>query len=116
MSKSALLGLVVSVGLCLMLSPVAFAQDDAGPSEAGYAAVNGLEMYYEIYGTGQPLVMLHGGYGSIPSLGELLPRLAETRQVIAVEVQGHGRTADRDRPLSYEQMADDVAALLGEIG
>jgi pimeloyl-ACP methyl ester carboxylesterase len=59
--------------------------------------------------------MIHGGYGSIPSLGELLPRLAETRQIIAVELQGHGRTADVDRPLTFEQMADDVAGLLSEI-
>jgi pimeloyl-ACP methyl ester carboxylesterase len=88
----------------------------ATPVETGYASVNGLEMYYEIYGAGQPLIVLHGGYGSIPSTGEIVPRLAETRRVIAVELQGHGRTADVDRPLSYEQMADDVAALMGEIG
>ena len=79
---------------------------------AGYAPVNGLEMYYEIHGTGQPLVVLHGAYMTIETMGEIVPSLAETRQVIAVELQGHGHTADIDRPLSYEQMADDVAALL----
>jgi pimeloyl-ACP methyl ester carboxylesterase len=115
-SKRTLLGFIWSVALFLLISPVAFAQDDTPPLRTGYASVNDLEMYYEIYGTGQPLVMLHGGYGSIPSLGELLPRLAETRQVIAVELQGHGRTADVDRPLIYEQMADDVAGLMSEIG
>jgi pimeloyl-ACP methyl ester carboxylesterase len=115
MSKRTLLVLVLSIALTLGLSTSAFAQESATPDTSGYAAVNGLEMYYEIYGTGQPLVMIHGGYGTIPSLGELLPRLAETRQVIAVELQGHGRTADVDRPLTFEQMADDVAALLGEI-
>jgi pimeloyl-ACP methyl ester carboxylesterase len=115
MSKKTLLAFVCSIALALTAAPAVFAQDDAAPSQSGYASVNGLEMYYEIYGTGQPLVMIHGGYGTIPSLGELLPRLAETRQVIAVELQGHGRTADVDRPLSFEQMADDVAALLGEI-
>lgn len=85
-------------------------------AQSGYASVNGLEMYYEICGTGQPLIMLHGGYGSIPGMGAIVPRLAETRQVIAVELQGHGRTADVDRPLSYGQMADDVAGFMSAIG
>jgi pimeloyl-ACP methyl ester carboxylesterase len=81
-----------------------------------YAAVNGLELYYEVHGTGQPLVLLHGAYMTIDAMGEVVPALAETRQVIAVELQGHGRTADIDRPLSYEQMADDTAALLRHLG
>jgi len=71
-------------------------------------------MYYEIYGTEAPLIVLHGAYMSIPEMGEIVPRLPETRKVIAVELQGHGRTADIDRPLSYKQMADDVAALIDE--
>jgi pimeloyl-ACP methyl ester carboxylesterase len=115
MSNRNLFGFVWSITLCLLIAPVAFAQDETAPVKTGYASVNGLEMYYEIYGTGQPLVMIHGGYGTIPSLGEILPRLAKTRQIIAVELQGHGRTADVDRPLTFEQLADDVAALLGEI-
>jgi pimeloyl-ACP methyl ester carboxylesterase len=82
----------------------------------GYAPVNGLEMYYEIHGSGEPLVLLHGAYMTIDAMGEIVPRLAESRQIIAVELQGHGRTADVDRPLTYEQMADDVAALLRHIG
>jgi len=69
-------------------------------------------MYYEIHGTGRPLVVLHGAYMTIETMGEIVPSLAETRQVIAAELQGHGHTADIDRPLSYEQMADDVAALV----
>jgi len=81
-------------------------------SKGDYAEVNGLNIYYEMYGTGQPLVLLHGAYMTIDAMGEVVPALAETRQVIAVELQGHGRTADVDRPLSYEQMADDVAALI----
>jgi pimeloyl-ACP methyl ester carboxylesterase len=84
--------------------------------QTGYAPVNGLEMYYEIHGSGEPLVLLHGAYMTIDAMGGILPGLAESRQVIAVEIQGHGRTADVDRPLTYEQMADDVAALLGHIG
>ena len=82
-------------------------------TETGYAPVNGLNMYYEIQGTGQPLVLLHGAFSAIDtSFGKVLPGLAETRQVIGVDLQGHGHTADIDRPLSLEQMADDVAALL----
>ena len=88
----------------------------ATPHTSGYAAANGLEMYYEIYGEGEPLVMLHGAYDTITLMGEIVPRLAESRQVIAVEAQGHGRTADIERPFSYEAMADDVDALMAEIG
>ena len=77
-----------------------------------YAEVNGLNLYYEIHGSGQPLVLLHGAYMTIDLMGEIVPALAGSRQVIAVELQGHGRTADIDRPLSYELMADDIAALI----
>lgn len=87
------------------------------PARTGYAPVNGLKMYYEIHGTGQPLVLLHGAFSAIgTSFGALLPELAKTRQVIAFELQAHGRTADIDRPLSLEQMADDVAAALQHLG
>jgi len=83
----------------------------------GYASVNGLQMYYEIHGTGQPLVLLHGAFSAIgTSFGQLLPGLAQTRQVIAFEFQAHGRTADIDRPLSLEALADDVAAALQQLG
>ena len=80
--------------------------------QTGYAPVNGLQMYYELHGAGDPLVLLHGAYATIDLWGPILSTLAETRQVIAVELQGHGHTADIDRPFSYEQMADDVAALM----
>jgi pimeloyl-ACP methyl ester carboxylesterase len=73
-------------------------------------------MYYEIHGAGRPLVLLHGALMTIEGFKELLPSLAETRQVIAVEQQAHGRTPDIDRPLRYEQMADDTAALLRQLG
>ncbi|MDP8932049.1 MAG: alpha/beta hydrolase [Actinomycetota bacterium] len=87
------------------------------PEQTGYAPVNGLNMYYEIHGAGRPLVLLHGALSAVgTSFGKILPSLAQTRQVIAVELQAHGRTADIDRPLSYEQMADDTAALLRHIG
>ena len=87
------------------------------PAQTGYVPVNDLNMYYEIHGTGQPLVLLHGAFSAIgTSFGALLPALAETRQVIAFELQGHGRTADIDRPLSLEQMADDTAAAIQQLG
>ena len=77
-----------------------------------YAPVNGLSLYYEMHGSGSPLIMLHGGVGASEMFGDNLAALAATRQVIAVHLQGHGRTADIDRPLSYELMADDIAAML----
>jgi pimeloyl-ACP methyl ester carboxylesterase len=83
--------------------------------ESGHAPVNGIEMYYEVHGPsgGVPLVLLHGGGSTIGvTWGRILPLFAQTRRVIAVEEQGHGRTADRDAPVAFESSADDVAALL----
>jgi len=74
--------------------------------ETGYAPVNGLRMYYEIHGTGKPLILIHGGAGSTANFTEIMPLLSNSRQVIAVDLQAHGRTADIDRPLSYEAMAE----------
>src|SRR5215207_7052901 len=85
-------------------------------SKGNYAEVNGLEMFYEIHGTGEPLILLHGGVGAIEMFGEVLPLLAEGRQVIAADLQAHGRTADIDRPLSLESMADDIVALIKHLG
>jgi pimeloyl-ACP methyl ester carboxylesterase len=83
----------------------------------GYAPVNGVDMYYEIHGTGEPLLLLHGAFSAIgTSFGQVLPALASTRRVIAVELQGHGHTADIDRPLTFEGLVDDVAALLHHLG
>jgi pimeloyl-ACP methyl ester carboxylesterase len=81
-------------------------------SRGNYASIHGLEMYYEIRGTGNPLVLLPGGLMTIGMMEPLVAALAETRQVIAVEPQGHGHTADIDRAATYEQMADDTAALI----
>jgi pimeloyl-ACP methyl ester carboxylesterase len=86
------------------------------PGSGNYASINDLKMYYEIHGTGRPLLVLHGAYMTIDSMGEIVPSFAESRQVIATELQGHGHTADIDRPLTYEHMADDVAALLHHLG
>lgn len=85
----------------------------ARSATSGYAPVNGLNIYYEIRGAGRPLVLLHGGGSTIDtSFGGVLDDFAKTRQVIAFDQQGHGRTADVDRPFSFEQSADDTAALL----
>jgi pimeloyl-ACP methyl ester carboxylesterase len=88
----------------------------ATEAQTGYAPVNDLDMYYEIHGRGRPLILLHGAYMTIDTMGPILPGLAETQQVIAVEQQGHGHTGDVDRPLTYEQMADDTAALAHHLG
>lgn len=84
--------------------------------ESGYAPVNGLQMYYERTGDGRPLVLVHGGFGFTGVFAGLVPALAAGRQVVAVELQGHGRTADVDRPFSYEQFGDDLAGLIGYLG
>ena len=90
---------------------------DRGLTAMTYAPVNGLQLYYEAHGTGRPLVLLHGGLMTIDlNWGPLLEPLAATRQVIAVELQGHGRTADTDRPMTIEALADDVVALLDHLG
>jgi pimeloyl-ACP methyl ester carboxylesterase len=82
-----------------------------------FVNVNGLDMYYEVHGDGEPIVLLHGALSTISvDFARLLPLLAQTRQVIAVEQQAHGHTADVDRPFSFAQMADDTAALLAHIG
>lgn len=84
--------------------------------ESGTVPVNGMEMYYEASGEGDPLIVLHGAYMTIPDMGAIIPKLAETHRVIAVEFQGHGRTNDIDRPITYPNLADDVAAFMDAQG
>lgn len=81
-----------------------------------YADVNGLSLYFEEHGSGEPLILLHGGLGAGEMFAPLLPVLAERRKVVLVDLQGHGRTADIDRPLRPELLADDIAALTGHLG
>jgi pimeloyl-ACP methyl ester carboxylesterase len=88
----------------------------AKETPVSHADVNGLSLYYAEHGSGEPLVLLHGGFGSGEMFGPVLPALARNRRVIAVDLQGHGRTADVDRPLRYETMAGDIAALIGHLG
>lgn len=84
--------------------------------QKGYAEVNGISMYYEIYGQGKPLVLLHGGGSTIQTtFGRVIPQLAQQLQLICIELQAHGRTGDRNQEISFEQDADDVAALLKKL-
>jgi len=81
-----------------------------------YAEVNGIRLYYETHGVGRPLILLHGGLGSGEMFGPVLPQLSQRHQVVAVDLQGHGRTADIDRPIDVRLMADDIAALIDHLG
>lgn len=83
--------------------------------KSGYAPVNGLQLYYEIHGSGDPLIVLHGAIGSVEMFGPTIDALAAHRQVIAVDLQAHGRTADIDRPMTREAMGDDIAALIAHL-
>ena len=85
-------------------------------STSKYVQVNGLNMYCEISGTGQPLILVHGGFGGVGMFAELLPKISQNRQVIVVELQAHGHTADIEHPFSFESMADDIAALIRSFG
>lgn len=103
---------LIALSVLFFMSAVAKAQ---APT-TGYAPVNGLKMYYEIHGKGEPIVLLHGSFMTITNnWTDAIARFSKTRQVIAVELQGHGRTADIARDFSYESLADDVAALLGHL-
>jgi pimeloyl-ACP methyl ester carboxylesterase len=86
----------------------AFAEEPVG----NRVEVNGMQMYYEVSGEGDPLIVLHGAYMNIPSMGGIIPKLAESHTVYALEFQGHGRTTDIDRPITYAGLADDVAAFM----
>ena len=117
--------LVAALAVAGAISVAADAQAQVSASAVGadpvkgkghYADVNGIKLYYEIQGSGKPLVLLHGGLGAIEMFGPNLAALAKGRQVIGVDLQGHGRTADIDRPLSVQFMADDIASLIKHLG
>ena len=135
MKRRTFVASVAATGLTVASGGAGLAQEEAGTAtpaaggegatqagvESGYAPVNGLQMYYEIHGEPAaelpPLLLLHGGFLSIAtSFSQMLPTLAARRQVVAVEQQGHGHTADIDRPLTFEQEADDTAAALRYLG
>jgi len=105
--------ITLAVGALVAVSAVATAQSATlVPVKTGYAPVNGLNLYYEVQGSGTPVVLLHGGLGSTETMSHVASALAATHQVIAVDLQAHGRTADIDRPLSCEAMSDDIAGLM----
>jgi pimeloyl-ACP methyl ester carboxylesterase len=104
--------ILITLSLAGFISLCAPAAVVAQKALGKYADVNGIKLYYEIHDTGKPLVLLHGGLFSSSLFGPTIPALAAGRQVIAVDLQGHGHTADIDRPLKLEFLADDIAALL----
>lgn len=99
--------------LTLAAAGTAFAQQAPG---ANRVEINGMQMYYEVSGEGDPLIVLHGAYMNIPGMGGIVARLAETHRVYALEFQGHGRTTDIDRPITYPNLAGDVAAFMDAVG
>lgn len=101
------------VALALLCASPALAES----KPAGHRVdVNGMQMYYEVSGKGEPIIILHGAYMNIPSMGAIIPKLAESRKVYALELQGHGRTTDIDRPITYPNLADDVATFMDAVG
>ena len=109
LSRTALLG-----ALLLLIST---ARADAQAQPVGKRVqINGMQMYYEVSGNGDPLIVLHGAYMNIPTMGAIIPKLAATHRVYALELQGHGRTTDINRPITYPNLADDVAAFMDSVG
>ncbi|WP_196257881.1 alpha/beta fold hydrolase [Pelagibacterium limicola] len=105
----------VTIALVLLAtggSPLMAQSEPAGAT----VEVNGMQMYYEVSGEGDPLIVLHGAYMNIDTMGEIIPMLAESRKIYAIEFQGHGRTTDIDRPITYPNLADDIAAFMDEVG
>jgi pimeloyl-ACP methyl ester carboxylesterase len=106
----------ITIIITLMTMNLISTQAQETGSKGKFAKVNGINMYYEIHGSGRPLVLIHGGGSTIyTTFGKILPELAKHNQVIAVELQAHGHTSDRNAPSSFEQDADDVAALLKQL-
>src|SRR5436305_13759140 len=103
------------IAAALILTAPAFADAQtrrASQALGRHAEVNGMRLYYEVSGQGDPLIVLHGSFMSIPSMGAIIPTLAKTHRVYALEMQGHGRSTDINRPITYPNLADDVAAFL----
>lgn len=97
------------------IDPIQLSGNFPEPSESGTVNINGLEMYYQVHGEGEPLVLIHGGLMTIEAWGPFLPALAENRKVYAIELEGHGRTVDLDRPLSIRQFAEDVGGFIEQM-
>ncbi|HET6681306.1 MAG TPA: alpha/beta hydrolase [Gemmatimonadaceae bacterium] len=102
----------MATALLFATAAAAAAQQPAGKR----VAINGMQMYFEVSGQGEPLIVLHGAYMNIPAMGEIIPRLAKSHRVYALELQGHGRTTDIDRPITYQNLADDIAVFMDSVG
>ena len=119
MSKTTLFALLLAATPAFVATEAAYpsaAEAPAKPARKGLLSINGLKYYYEIHGEGEPLLLLHGGLGSTDMFGPVLPVLARGRQVIGVDLQGHGRTELGTRPLSLLDMGDDMAAIVRALG
>ena len=108
---------LIAAALTLAASGLADAQNAPVSQAIGHRVpVNGMQMYYEVSGQGEPIIVLHGSYMNIPAMGGIIPALAKHHRVYALELQGHGRTTDIDRPITYPNRADDVAAFMDAVG
>jgi pimeloyl-ACP methyl ester carboxylesterase len=119
MLRRTLIAAAAAAVLAVFTVTATLAQDPPAmpaPGKSGYAPVNGVEVYYAVYGAGDPLVLLHGGFGMIEMFGPVLAQLAEHHTVIGVDLQAHGRTLPLDRPMTFEAMATDVAELVKYLG
>ena len=103
---------ILLTAIAFFVGGSAFAQEPQGKR----VEINGMQMYYEVSGAGDPMIVLHGSFMTIPMMGEITGRLAETHRVYALEFQGHGRTTDIDRPITYPNLAGDVAAFMDAVG
>lgn len=99
--------------LLIITASSSFSQHE---SNGRYSDVNGMKMYYEASGKGDPLIVLHGAHMNIMTMGKIIPILAEDHEVYALEFQGHGHTTDIDRPITYQNLADDVVAFMDAVG
>ena len=108
-----LLGAAVALATLL---PVASHAQESKPVKSGYLSVNGVNYHYQVHGKGEPLLLLHGGLGQFEMFGPVLARLVKTRQVIGVDLYGHGRTALTDRPVSLIDMGEDMAQIIQQLG
>ena len=113
------IALSASIGLfagAMTMNAQAASSAGGGAATAHRVSVNGMQMYYEVSGQGSPLIVLHGAYMNIPAMGAIIPALAKNHRVYALELQGHGRTTDINRPITYPNLADDVAAFMDAVG
>lgn len=107
---------LVSMALAATLAGAVMSTAKADTPQSGYVNVNGMKTYYEVSGQGEPILVLHGAYMNLLGMAGIIAKLSETRKVYAFEMQGHGRTADIDRPITYPNLADDAAAFMDAVG